>query len=321
MIARLAPIALLLPLLFGYTGCELPAAADELDDPTTPLEPGDPDLADWAAWCAPVQPVRCGDQVSGDTSDWNDGATDVLDHYPIAVGDWSGPEIAYVFDAGPGQEVSFTLIDPVPMDVNHDLFVLDASMGCHNGAAVARGFNEVTFEAEMGRRYYLVVDGYAGDAGRFDARLDCGEADYDGGVGDPEPEPEPGDDGEVAPEDCLFGTSTWVTQAAGVTEWTAMVASYPTPDSMSDLVRAQLDVGWNAEHEGSGIDAVWDIADSDGVWVDRIDRPATDESFDWVRFRSGTIPHGFFFRAGSTNLVAYDVDTEIRGCTVAAPTS
>jgi hypothetical protein len=173
---RLLPFLPLLLPLSGNTGCEAPVHASTLDDAGVDLGGGAD--AGPGNLCAPVAALRCGESVSGDTSDVNAGATDVFDHYPVAVGDYSGPEIAYRFDAAASGEVTLRLRDPAPTELNHDLFVLqESAAGCSNADAVARGFNDVTFEAEAGARYYLVVDGFHGEAGPFDAQLECdGEA-------------------------------------------------------------------------------------------------------------------------------------------------
>lgn len=164
-------LLVLLPALLGYTQCG-PATSSSgggstsLGGGSTPQPSGD-DL------CAPIRAVSCGEQWEGDTADWNAGATDVIDGWPVAVGNYAAPEAAYRLEVTASGPASFGLVDPSPTELNHDVFVLDAADGCRPEAAIAYGFNAVEFEAEAGHTYYLVVDGYDDNAGPFDARVDC----------------------------------------------------------------------------------------------------------------------------------------------------
>ncbi len=162
---------LALSLLVGAPACgSAPAGSgaasiDLADGPAPSSSVGD--------LCAPVRAVACGETWSGDTSDWNGGATSVIDGWPDAVGSYAGPELAYTLSGVASGPSIVSLIDPTPADLDHDLLVLDATQGCRPEAVIAHGFNSVTFEAEAGRAYVLVVDGFARDAGPFEARVDC----------------------------------------------------------------------------------------------------------------------------------------------------
>ena len=167
------PHALLfvLPALLGFTQCGPSTSgpgtgSTSLGGGSTPAPSGD-DL------CAPIRAVSCGEEWSGDTADWNAGATDVIDGWPVAVGNYTAPEVAYRLTVTASGPATFALVDPAPSTLNHDLFVLDAADGCRPEAAIAMGFNAVDFEAEAGRAYVLVVDGFDDNAGPFDARVDC----------------------------------------------------------------------------------------------------------------------------------------------------
>jgi hypothetical protein len=304
-------LAAMLPALNGNTGCGAPASGATMPEEPADLGPGDASTADHAAMCAPVAPLTCGEFVAGDTSDYNDGATDVLDNYPLAVGNYSGPEIAYWFDPPTSGEVTLSLIAPMPTEVNHDLFVLDASMGCSNAAAIARGFNEVTFEADPGHRYYLVVDGYAGDEGLFGARLQC--SDPVDTPPAPDPEPELGDD-------CAFGDTIWETMGSPYFDWRGGVEVWSSPAAMPPLARDQLEVGWE-RFAGSddGMDMVWDLVNADGV---RMDELVMDSGarFEWIRFelRAGA-RFGFIFREGTTELMGWNSDDDIQDCRIESP--
>lgn len=172
---RTSSLPLIVLLLATLPACEQPASgapaggsadawasAGSSDEPTT-----DP-------VCAPVAALTCGDLVSGDTADWNSGATDVIDHYPAAVGSFSGPEITWSFVAPASGPVTFALVDPSPTQVDHDLFALEDDAGsCNPEATLTRGHNGLQFEAVESVTYYLVIDGYDGDAGPFSAEIEC----------------------------------------------------------------------------------------------------------------------------------------------------
>ncbi|GEM_PF-731497 len=171
-----APIVLLLlPLLLANGDC---GSGGSTSAPADSAWSDGPDLGDGPT-CFPARQLRCGDVIASDNGDWNAGATDVLDFYDVAVGNYSGPEVTYWFDAQATEEVEFALVDPSPSVLNHDLFVLDARVGCTSGAALDYGFNSLSFDAREGERYYLVVDGFAGSRGPFEARLECSGAPED----------------------------------------------------------------------------------------------------------------------------------------------
>ena len=115
--------------------------------------------------------LRCGQKVSGNTSIGYDAK---LDAYSCNVGNYDAPEAIWKWVAPSSQTVNWALIDPVPTETNHDVMVLDGAMGLVMGQCVTWGSNSIEFEAEAGRTYYLVVDGYDNDAGPFDAILECG---------------------------------------------------------------------------------------------------------------------------------------------------
>ncbi len=172
---------------------------------------GEGALADLAGDCAPVAYLSCGVPVSADSSDPNSGHTTVIDFYPVAVGNYSGPEVAYAWRAQTSEEVTWSLIDPTPTELNHDLFVLHGEPTCRADAAIARGFNSVSFDAVAGELYFLLVDGFDGDAGQYSVELQC--------TGDP-----------VDPGTAPGGTGTAL-------ESSAEVIFSPQPYNQSHLVR------------------------------------------------------------------------------------
>ncbi len=185
-------LCLFTPMALGNEECpadgDAPPPVDEGDDDLfdDDDEGTGTELTDLAGECAPVAWLECGVPVGGDTGDWNDGATDAIDGYPVAVGNYSGPEIAYAFRPTHTETATFKLIDPDPTELNHDLFVLEQGDGtCVAASAVARGFNDVSFEVEAGKTYFLVVDGFDGAMGAFDAELECTGSEDGGDLPDP----------------------------------------------------------------------------------------------------------------------------------------
>lgn len=171
----LAIVLLALPTL-GNDDCSTDnSAGDGSPDVDFPADVGGgAALNGMAGECAPVAMLSCGDTVLGDSLNPNDGITDVIDGYPVSIGHYGGPEIAWAFQAQLTEEVTFELVDPRPTVINHDLFVLSAGDGtCQSANAVERGFNAVSFEAEAGRTYFLLLDSFADDGGAFEAHLDC----------------------------------------------------------------------------------------------------------------------------------------------------
>ncbi|MBN94000.1 MAG: hypothetical protein CL928_07990 [Deltaproteobacteria bacterium] len=157
-------------------GCELGAIAA-----VPPIEHADEWSSEGGSFgfgqaepCAPVANLSCGDRVFGDTSNFNYGATDVLDSYPVAVGNYSGAEIAYSFTVDATMTTELRFIDPQPSLLNLDIFVLSSeSNSCTADAAMARGFNDISFEAIAGRTYYVVVDGSFDNEGAFELEVLC----------------------------------------------------------------------------------------------------------------------------------------------------
>lgn len=134
------------------------------DDDDAPEEP---------AACYSAGTISCGQTVSGNTAT-SLAASVAIDSYPINVGNYAAPEIAYTWQATTSSEVEFSFVDPRPTELNHDIIILDGSSGeCVNTNAVEWGLNDVRFEPTAGTTYYVVVDGYFGDAGAFELELDC----------------------------------------------------------------------------------------------------------------------------------------------------
>ena len=202
---RIAHLQWIAVALVGTSACQpLPTPSAEDGSPSAPwsneteIDSSSADASTSAGQCAPVASLSCGSYVSGDTANFNSGTTLELNGYPVGIGNYDGPEIAWVYRPEQSGEVTWRLVDPRPTDVDHDVFVLSGEDGsCAAESAIARGFNSVTFEAVAGQEYVLLIDGFAGDRGRFEATLSC---DFEAGpapecpVADPfEPTIEPGE--------------------------------------------------------------------------------------------------------------------------------
>lgn len=132
------------------------------------------DVADTAtaAECGIDGTLWCGARLSANTSS-SAGRSDVINGYPGIVGNYEGPELAYEF-TGSG-EVELSFVDSQPWLYDLDILVLEQAAGvCTPQDFVVRMFNSGTFEAQAGRRYTIVVDGFAGDQGAFTLDVACG---------------------------------------------------------------------------------------------------------------------------------------------------
>lgn len=148
----------------------------------TPLGGGGPDGAlmgddmdqsGWAGQCLPTQELSCGDIIVGNTLT-SPTATSAMNGYPCNVGNYDGPELVYEWTAPSSGTAEFSLVDPRPTELNQDVFVLDGSAGeCSSSLCLEAGSNSVSFPAVAGQTYLLVVDGFAGQGGAFQASLDC----------------------------------------------------------------------------------------------------------------------------------------------------
>ncbi len=139
-------------------------------------EAGDVEL-DERSECVPAGVIRCGDVVSLDTSAPEATTTDAMADYSCKVGNYRGAEASWEFVPPKSGEYRWMLVDPVPTELDNDVFVLSGADGtCRASACLDKGgygANSVRFDAEGGARYFLVVDGYDGATGSFEARLDC----------------------------------------------------------------------------------------------------------------------------------------------------
>jgi len=187
---RVVALASAALLTLGADDCAQPLTdvspeGDHESAPDThdPFGPGDEDLppaSSLAGDCAPVAWLTCGDGWSGSTADPNAGATDVIDFWDVAVGNYTGPEVALAFRPDASGEATIRFVNPDPSGTNLDLFVLRGGDVCRSEDAFGRGFNSLDFEATGGETHFVVVDGFDGASGAFEIALECDLGGSDG---------------------------------------------------------------------------------------------------------------------------------------------
>jgi hypothetical protein len=176
---RWLPLPLLAALAWGGPGCSdtsLRASPDDGGEPVDEAVDDDgrpPELSGLDGDCAPVAWLSCGETVGADLTDPASGRTDAIDFYPVAVGNYMGPEIAYAFRPLADEEARWRLVDPHPTQLDLDLFVLAGPSTCSSENAQKRGFNDVRFDVVADEVVFLVLDGFAGHAGPFEVTLEC----------------------------------------------------------------------------------------------------------------------------------------------------
>lgn len=123
--------------------------------------------------CVPVASLSGWTQVDGDTSELPP-ATQNIHSWPndVAIGNYSAPEVAYVWTAPASVEAEIKFVSPHPTELNHDIFLLDGSGECVASAALKRGFNDLKYDVQAGKRYYVVVDGFNEDEGAFTLKFE-----------------------------------------------------------------------------------------------------------------------------------------------------
>ncbi|GEM_PF-1508435 len=115
--------------------------------------------------CVEAYEVVCDQSVMGDTS--VDG-TNVITAYPGCDVEETGPEMVFKFIPATDDKLQITLDSAVDVDV---LVLTDACWGenCVYGGDEGFPWWDVT----AGTQYFLVIDGYGGEAGSFNFTVEC----------------------------------------------------------------------------------------------------------------------------------------------------
>jgi hypothetical protein len=137
-----------------------------------------------AAQCSPgpYTILACNQPINGDTT----GGASLINGYNCETWNESGPEIVYEFNAPANGTYSVTLSN-LPSGVDLDVFVL--SPNCDATSCIDGANTTATFTGVAGARYYVVVDGFLGDAGTFTLSVSCplvgcGDGTCDAGGGE-----------------------------------------------------------------------------------------------------------------------------------------
>jgi hypothetical protein len=123
--------------------------------------------------CSSLQDVACDRSIPGNTA----GGPEVMDEYPGAGWDASGPEAVYAFTPASNGNVSLSLLNTT---VDLDLYVLEGI--CLPERCIAFGDTAVSFTGTAGIEYFVVVDGYRETSGSYILRVECvaGEGEVEG---------------------------------------------------------------------------------------------------------------------------------------------
>ncbi len=123
--------------------------------------------------CQPDWTLVCGGTDRWDNS-WT-GSTDVIESYPCSIFTYSAPEYTYSFTAEYDATVTVTLSEE---EADTDVMILESSgTGCQPTACIAFDYSTASFQAEAGKTYFFVVDGFEGGAlpgtGLFTITVGC----------------------------------------------------------------------------------------------------------------------------------------------------
>ena len=120
--------------------------------------------------CTPDFNLSCGSTDSWDTT--SSGATNVVTDYSCVSFSETGPEYTYTFTPTAATTATVSLSNLGSNDL--DVFVLDGAGGtCAGSNCVDWGDTSTSFSATAGQTYYIVVDGFLGDAGSYDIAVSC----------------------------------------------------------------------------------------------------------------------------------------------------
>jgi hypothetical protein len=143
-------------------------------DGVTPACPASVDAATGAAdECSAFLPLECGDRLNHSTL--VEGRANAWQGYAQTARLESGRETIYLAEVASACEVTVRLTN---LTTDLDLLLLTDCDPMANGKASSiplgpQTEETVTWTTEVGSRYYVVVDGYAGAAGSYTLEVDC----------------------------------------------------------------------------------------------------------------------------------------------------
>ncbi len=121
--------------------------------------------------CQPLGVVQCGDVVAGETGDAR--ATHAVDVYGCGGDPRTGPEHTYAMVAQWPLRVTARLTS----DVELALFAVQGGATCEPFACFAGGADEISFTAQAGETYHLVIDGPKGVKGPYALEVACAQGE------------------------------------------------------------------------------------------------------------------------------------------------
>jgi len=108
------------------------------------------------------------------TDSWsNDGAgsNNVVDYYACNSYYYPAPEYVYTLTVTSPKKVTVKLTNE--SDDTDVLVLEDTGLGCNPASCLDWGMTQSTFQAQPGKNYYVVVDGYDGATGDYDLTVTC----------------------------------------------------------------------------------------------------------------------------------------------------
>ena len=116
--------------------------------------------------CKVAQALHCNETVSGDTQTYSN----LLDDYACTNWPMGGPEIGYLFVSG---DDDFIEVSVVETSWAWDLDLMITEESCAAEKCIDFADATLTMDVVAGTTYFIVVDGYGGDAGAFDLTIKC----------------------------------------------------------------------------------------------------------------------------------------------------
>jgi hypothetical protein len=122
--------------------------------------------------CIASENISCGSSVEGNNT--KDGSTDIINNYSCNAFNYEGNEYAYSFKTDKSQKVAIKFSSK---DSSTDIIVISPDIGqdssCKQAFCLTFGINDVKFDAEPDREYFIVVDGYNGASGNYKFTVSC----------------------------------------------------------------------------------------------------------------------------------------------------
>jgi len=157
--------------LFVETQCS-DGTDNDLDALTDCSDPDCVESVDCVGHCHPAKFVGCGFKEAFANFGW--GSTSAVSEYTCSEKPnsyvYSGPEMAYQFEAPFDTEVTATLQLET---ASTDILVIEGT-SCDPGNCLNYGLDSITFLAEEGKTYSFVVDGWKDALGTYLFELNCG---------------------------------------------------------------------------------------------------------------------------------------------------